>query len=190
MYQAALIYSHTPSPRLQYVVDFLSGYYSQSFKLIYDEEKFIKSNEICKINYGFHRLVAGEIFILSNVLLFETTVRPVKIECFHLTKHQSVGLNQSDGYKAFFKTTGDFEFDIFAAIFFLLTRYEEYLPYKKDEFGRFPHQQSTAFREEFLHLPLINIWLEEFRFILSSKNPQLQIPKSQFQFIPTYDIDI
>src|SRR5688572_14743118 len=128
MNQAALIYSHTTSPRLQYVVDFLSGYYGQSFKLIYDEEKFIKSNEICKINYGFHRLVAGEIFILSNVLLFETTVRPVKIECFQVNKNRPDGYQRPDGYKAFFKTSGDFEFDIFAAIFFLLTRYEEYLP--------------------------------------------------------------
>lgn len=190
MNQAALIYSHTTSPRLQYVVDFLSGYYGQNFKLIYDEEKFIKSNEICKINYSHHRLVPGEIFILSNVLLFETTVRPVKIECFQINKNRPDGYHSPNGYKAFFKTSGDFEFDIFAGIFFILTRYEEYLPYKKDEFGRFPHQASVAYKEDFLHLPLINIWLEDFRSLISSKNPQFQIPGSQFQFIPTYDIDI
>lgn len=179
MNYSALVYSHSVSPRLQYVVDFLSEYYGLTFKLIYDEEKFINASDQCKINYGYHRLVEGEIFIHSHVLLFETTVRPVKIECF-----------EHNGYKAFFKAEGDVGFDLFAAVFYLLTRYEEYLSHQKDVYGRYAHENSIAFKEGFLNLPLINIWLEDFRKLLSEKNPQFSILNSQFKFFPTYDIDM
>lgn len=179
MSHSVLVYSHSASPRLQYVIDFLSQYYGLSFKLIFDEEKFIKATDVCKINYGYHRLAEGEIFIHSHALLFETSVRPVKVECF-----------EKNNYKAFFKAEGDAGFDIFAAIFFLLSRYEEYLPHKKDIYGRYAHANSIAFKEGFLNLPLINIWLEDFRILLAERNPKFKIQNSKFSFLPTYDIDM
>lgn len=179
MNPAALIYSHSVSPRLQYVVDFLSKYYGLPFKLIFDEEKFINANELCKINYGYHRLTEGEIFIHSHVLVFETSIRPVKIECF-----------ERNNYKAFFKTESDIGFDLLAAIFYLLSRYEEHLPHKKDAYGRYAHTNSIAFKENFLPLPLINIWLEDFRKLLVQKNFKFQVSSFKFSFLPTYDIDM
>ena len=175
----ALIFSHSLSPRLQYLVDFLSDYYGRSFRLVYDEEKYKLAPDACKINYSYHRLADGEIFIHSHVLLFESSVRPVKAEVF-----------EHEGYKAFFRTEGETGFDLFAAIFFLITRYEEYLPGKKDEYGRFAHEQSLASKEGFLHLPLVNIWLEDFRKLLAARNPVFEQPHSQFLFRPTYDIDM
>ncbi|MGZ8538528.1 MAG: DUF7033 domain-containing protein, partial [Flavisolibacter sp.] len=185
-----LIFSVSISPRLQYVVDFLSGYYGHSFEIISDEQNYRDSDSACKINYSHQRIVQEEIFIESTSLLFETTVRPVNIECFFVNKNRPDGSSRPDGYKALFKTPGDFEFDIFAGVFYLLSRYEEYLPYTKDEFGRFPHQESIAFREGFLQLPLVNIWLEDIRSLVSSKNSKFKIQNLKFQFIPTYDIDI
>ena len=179
MNHSALVYSHSVSARLQYIVEFLSEYYGLTFKLIYEEEKFINAPDQCKINYGYHRLVENEIFIHSHVLLFETSVRPVKIECF-----------EQNNYKAFFKTEGDFGFDLFAAIFYLVTRYEEYLPHQKDIYGRYAHENSVAFKEGFLELPLINIWLEDFKKLLAHKFSDASLPVSGFEFIPTYDIDM
>ena len=143
---SVLIFSHSITPRLKYIIDFLSQFYGLQLKLISDEERFINATDSCKINYGYHHLDADEIFIHSHALLFESSIRQVKIECFE--KHN---------YKAFFKAEGDFGFDIFAAIFYLLTRYEDYLPHKKDMYGRYAHENSNAFKENFLHLPLINI---------------------------------
>jgi hypothetical protein len=71
-----------------------------------------------------------------------------------------------------------------------LSRYEEYLPYEKDEYGRYPASQSIAFRENFLNSPLINIWLFHFGQALINHFPGLQLRKSNFRFLPTYDIDI
>src|SRR5215216_3139565 len=114
MSYAALIFSHSITPRLQYIVDFVSRFYGQAFRLTSDEEKYINAPESCKINYGYHRLAPGEIFIHSHVLLFESSLRQVKVECFDNGRHPF-----------FFKTEGDFGFDILAAIFYLISRYEE-----------------------------------------------------------------
>jgi len=176
---AALVFCHSVSPRLQSVISFLSQYYGLGFRVIYDEEKYLESPEACKINYGYHRLSEGEIFIHSHVLLFESSIRPVKIEAFDIR-----------GFKAFFKAEGEIGFDLFAAIFFLLSRYEEYLPHHKDVYGRYSHEDSVAFKENFLHLPLVNIWLEDFRSFLTEKNDAFREPAQEFRFLPTYDIDM
>lgn len=176
---SALIFSHSLTPRLQYITDFLSEYFGLPFKLISDEDRFSRAADGCKINYSYRRIDEKEIFIHSHVLLFESSIRPVKIECF-----------QKNGYKVFFKTEGDIGFDLLAAIFYLLTRYEEYLPHQKDIFGRYAHENSIAFKEGFLHLPLVNIWLEDFKKVLLGKDSTLKFKTSGFSFLPTYDIDI
>jgi hypothetical protein len=174
-----IIYSHTLSSRLQYVVDFLSQYYHTPIKLLCDEEKYVAHPDPHKINYSYHRLLVNEIWIHSHVLLFESTIRPVKIECF---THR--------GHKAFFKAEGDTGFDLLAGIFFLITRYEEYLPHQTDAYGRYAHQSSLAFKEGFLQQPLVNLWLEDFRDLLTQQFPDLQLPAGEFSFRATYDIDM
>ena len=191
MSYSALIFSHSITPRLRYVVDFLSRYYGVSLNLISDEETYRGAKQPCKINYSYHRIEKGEIFIHSHVLLFESFIRPVKVECFEIRRElQASGSPLSSSYKAFFRTHGDFEFDLFAGIFYLLSRYEEYLPHQKDVFGRYAHENSLAFKEDFLHLPLINFWLEDFRTLLANKNPEFNPGRSTFSFVPTYDIDM
>lgn len=174
-----IVYSHTATPRLQYVVNFLSEYYHTPVRLVFDEEKYLAHPDAHRINYSYHRLRPDEVWIHPHALLFESAVRPVKAECF-----------EHNGYKAFFKAEGDAAFDLLAAVFYLITRYEEYGPHPKDEYGRYAHHASVAFREGFLHLPLINIWLEDFRRLLQEKLSGLRLPPSVFRFQPTYDIDI
>ncbi|MGZ8543698.1 MAG: DUF7033 domain-containing protein, partial [Flavisolibacter sp.] len=174
-----LVLSHSVSPRLAYITDHLSTYYGLNFHLIYDEERYKSESCLCRINYSYHRIVPGEIFIHSHALLFESSIRPVKTDCF-----------ETRDFKAFFKTEGDTGFDLFAAIFFLLTRYEEYLPHKKDNYGRYAHEEALAFRENFLTVPLVDLWLDDFSKLLIEKNPAFPAPNRQFSFRPTYDIDM
>jgi hypothetical protein len=112
-------------------------------------------------------------------LLFETGVRNQMIDCIEV-----------DYRKAFFQTKGDFPFDVLAASFYLISRYEEYLPHQKDEYGRFAHTSSLAHREQFLNVPLVNLWLESLRKKLKAKFPTLIFRRRSFKFIATYDIDI
>jgi hypothetical protein len=182
---AALILSHSITPRLEYIAAFLSRYYGAIFKLTSDEDGYVKSGCLCKINYSYHPLDKGEIWMHSHALLTESAIHPVKLELFD---HPSFS-GTPGSYKAFFKTEGNTGFDLFAAIFFLITRYEEHLPHKKDMYGRYAHENSFAFKEHFLAEPLVNTWLEDFRTLLAERDPIFNNAPS-FTFIPTYDIDM
>jgi hypothetical protein len=182
---SALIFSHSITPRLEYIAAFLSRYYGVLFKLTSDEVGYLRSTCLCKINYSYHPLDKGEIWMHSHALLTESAIHPVKLEPFDHAPFSGA----QNSYKAFFKTEGNTGFDLFAAIFFLITRYEEYLPHKKDMYGRYAHENSFAYKEQFLSQPLVNTWLEDFRILLLERDPIFNnIPS--FTFVPTYDIDI
>jgi len=143
-----------------------------------DKDTFIHYDQP-KLNYSENEFSNQEFFIKSTPLLFETDVRMQAIDCFELNY-----------YKVFFGTSGDFSFDIFAASFYLLSRYEEYLPHQQDAYGRYAHTNSLAYKEGFLQMPLINVWLRDFKKALREKFPALSFRHTSFKFIPTYDIDI
>lgn len=173
------IFTETISPRLQYIADFLSLYFAAPVTLTGDKELFKESTGV-RINYSENAVSQNEVWIKPVGLLFENHVSDVAIETFLHPK----------GYKAFFATNTDAGFDIFAAIFYLLSRYEEYLPHGKDFYGRYSHTESLAYKEGFLHEPLVNIWLQDFRNTVQQTFSGAAFPLPSFKFVPTYDIDI
>src|ERR1035437_426566 len=97
-----------------------------------------------------------------------------------------------EGIKAFFPVTHPkslFPFDPFAASFYLVSRYEEYLPLIRDIHGRFPASESLALRYGFLQKPVINIWAARIAQLLQERFPELKFSKRHFNMIPTIDID-
>ena len=174
-----LIYSHTSSTRLQYICKFIfNEILSTTHSITIDSESF-KKHEGPKINYS--DIEIDDAFRIKNhPLLLEAGIKDQHPVCF-----------ETNGYKAFFKThNSDFPFDIFAATFYLLSRYEEYLPHEMDMYGRYAHQNSFAFKEGFLNIPLVNIWIQDFGRSLKSKYSIFNFQYSIFNFLPTYDIDI
>ena len=174
-----LIYSSTITPRLNYIAEF-SGKETigKPFELT-DDLSYYQQHKGFKINYSSGKVEGGEFWIKPGPLLFEEIITEQSIECF-----------EEDGIKFFFKTEGDLPFDIFAASFYLISRYEEYLPHKKDMYGRYAYEDSLAFKAGFLNQPLINQWLQLFKKELRHKFPSLAIHSPSFTFVPTYDIDI
>ncbi|TKK69854.1 hypothetical protein FC093_07200 [Ilyomonas limi] len=178
---SALVFTNTTTPRLQYIVAFVSDTFFNKQLQLTNNSALYQSHSGFKINYSAERISASELHIQPVDLLFEKNITQQIIECFDW-----------QGLKVFFRTGGDISFDIFAATFYLISRYEEYLPHAKDEFGRYAHINSLAFREHFLHLPLVNMWWNKLLLLVSKKyqySPQNNPPAS-FQFIPTYDVDI
>jgi hypothetical protein len=173
-----LFYSTRTSTRLSYIIDFFSKQIDAEITITNDVELFQTSDSV-KINYSGSTITQQELWIRPQALLFENNVGEQKIEC--LAWHN---------LKAFFKTDGDIPFDVFSASFYLLSRYEEYLPHEKDMYGRYAYTNSLAYKEDFLHLPLINLWITEFQKLLNKKFGVFRIHGSRFKFLPTYDIDI
>ena len=80
-------------------------------------------------------------------------------------------------------------FDIFSALFYLLSRYEEYLPFTPDEHGRFEASQSLAWRQGFLQQPVVDQWVKRFGELLTEHFPDLPIRKQEFRCLSTIDVD-
>ena len=186
-----LIYTQNITARLQYITKTLLG---DAFELTNNKEQFIQYPGT-KINYSSETIDSKAFQIIPHGLLFETEIKQQDTNCF-----------KWNGLKAFFATDGDIPFDIFAASFYLLSRYEEYLPHQKDEYGRYDHKNSIAYKQSFLQLPLVNLWVKELEKkakglrlkaeAASDPKPYTLNPTpftfhlSPFSFLPTYDIDI
>lgn len=185
-----LLYSHTITPRLKYITAFIGQQLEGKDIELTTDKNYFRLQQVPKINYSSETIGDLEFWIpsrwpLGSELLFEASIHEQRIICFEV----NASLPEKQKYKAFFKTAGNFPFDIFAASFYLLSRYEEWLPHQKDIYGRYAHENCLAFKENFLHLPLINIWIENLKIKLKEKFPSFSIFHSPFSFIPTYDID-
>lgn len=120
------------------------------------------------------------IHIIPHSIMVEDSVERQKIELFDW-----------DGLPAFFRTSRDNEvpFDLFAATFFLISRYEEYLLFEPDRHNRFTSDQSVAAKGGFLEEPIVDLWAYHLVNKIKEKFPSFQHCPRRFEFIPTIDID-
>src|SRR5688572_16890696 len=98
-----------------------------------------------KFSYSNHPL-ASELFFQSRSILFETGIT-----------EQNITVSDHEGVKIFFATGKNsvLPFDPFAAAFYLVSRYEEYLPHIRDVYDRFDARESLAFQSGFLQKPVV-----------------------------------
>lgn len=151
-----LIYTQKITPRITYTFKHIcTRILGVSVGFTSKIEEFV-AHEGMKLSYGRKRL-GGEIFVQQDELLVEQGMGDVEIK-----------MGDWDGTPCFFKVSEDssIPFDIFAASFYLLTRYEEFFPHVKDEGGRFPATESLGYQEDFLHLPVVDMWAYKFRKVL------------------------
>src|SRR4051812_46556248 len=121
-----LLYAQHITPRLVYIINFIGKEFFQEPIEFTTDKEYFKGYNHPKINYSTTAISDPEFWIYPVDLLFETGISKKEIICF-----------KGQDYKAFFKTAnGDFSFDVFAGAFYLLSRYEEYLPHEKDSYGR------------------------------------------------------
>lgn len=176
-----LIYSDKDSNRLQYTLRMLFGnILGVEYNHTTQKEKFLRYQGP-KLNYS-PKAFSKEIFFKRVDLLFQKSIESFTI--------QTLDYEGSKAPFPVYDNTSYLPFDPFAASFYMLARYEEYLPYRKDEHGRFNARDSIAYRYRFLKKPVVNIWAYQIRKILKKRFPNLIFKKRKFKFIPTYDIDV
>src|SRR5690606_21891347 len=79
-------------------------------------------------------------------------------------------------------------FDLFAAVFYCLSRYEEYLPdAQRDVHGRFDHRASLFHHRGLLTRPLVDEWIQAWAQDLKFRG--YPVHPSRFRFLPSFDID-
>ncbi|MEO6914803.1 MAG: polysaccharide deacetylase family protein [Chitinophagaceae bacterium] len=175
-----LFYSPVITERLRFIVDFFNKELFDEQMIITNDLQIFRDEPNPKINYGRLPVSENEFRVCPVSLLMENNIIEQELNIFEVF-----------GHKGLFPTYGgDFPFDIFSASFYLMVRYEEYLPYEKDFYGRYAYLNSVAYREKFLDFPLVNFWIIHFRRALLARFPAISLKKKTFSFLPTYDIDI
>lgn len=165
-----LIYTQKITPRITYAFKHIcTRILGVPINFTSKIEEFV-AHEGMKLSYGKQSL-ANEIFIQNVDLLLEQGMSDLEVK-----------VQEWDEVPCFFAVSenSSLPFDIFAAAFYLLSRYEEYLPHVKDKEGRFPASESLAFQEGFLERPVIDIWAHKFRKVLQERFPDFDFPKRSY----------
>lgn len=175
-----LVYSHAVTPRLRYIFKHIfvrSLGVPVEFTSVL--ETFIAFSGP-KISYTKQPL-GNEFFIQSHSLLFGNGVESLDIV-----------MDEWDQLPVFFTSGNEsaIPFDLFSASFYLLSRYEEYVPHRKDTLGRFIATDSLASEKGFLEIPLIDLWIQRFRKVLGKAFPSIEFSTSSFQLQTALEVPV
>jgi hypothetical protein len=174
-----LLYSPLPTARLHYSASFI---FSDRLRVpfrITDNIHELSSFAGIRINYADSETAATCFHIRPSGLLQELGIRP----------QNPAYQKQTEQHQIFPAASADCPFDLFSSCFYLISRYEEYLPHSKDSYGRFAHGESLAHRSGFLQEPVVDQWIVWLAGQLNQRFPEQHIPLPEFRFVPTYDID-
>ncbi|MXV37499.1 hypothetical protein GO491_02230 [Flavobacteriaceae bacterium Ap0902] len=130
-------------------------------EMIEDWERFIQLNEP-KLNYS-EQIDEGSIQIKPHGLLFNQGIK--------------------------FFDFSELETDALAMIFFLLSRYEEYVIAERDMHKRFSAKSSYLYHTKRLHRPYTDILIQNLKHKVNKKYPLFNFKNNQFKSEFTIDID-
>ena len=177
-----LVYVDDATPRVSYSFRLVFGeLLGQKFRFTSDSFEFNQYSGP-KVLYAREPHLPGGVFVQSSEFLTEFGIRKFVPDC--KTKR---------GLPVLFPSAHKdclMGFDVFAAVFYLVSRYEEYLPHQKDAHGRFAPEGSFAAVNGFLEVPLVDIYAIRLQEVLANLYPEMIFSKRKYSFIPTYDIDV
>lgn len=167
-----------PSPRARYIVQHLlcrmTGWDAQEVGNI----GAFRSIEGPKLLYGTTR-VQGSFHIVPYGLLERSGCAPL----------EPATVNSAELPVLFPAVHGDLPFDVFAASFFLLSRYEEMQPIARDTHGRPMTAALHAARHGYLQRPIVDEWLVALTDAWRAMDPRLPLLKLQYAQVATLDVD-
>lgn len=174
------IYTPTITNRVRYILDLFFTEQLRVDHVLTDDLVEFHAADSPKFAYN-KKLIPSVLCFGSAGLLFEKGVTAQNID---VTEHNYL--------KIFYQTPGEglaMPFDPFAAAFYLVSRYEEYLPHRSDIHGRFPATESLAYKNDFLKVPLVNYYINAVKTRLLEEFPDMKFHPRKFKYVPTYDID-
>lgn len=148
------------------------------YRLTSSSEEFI-SFKGPKINYSWTDF-DNSLRISPSGLVFEKSI-----------KTQIISTGSWQDMPVFFITDqgGEINFDLFSAVFYMISRYEEYLPFDPDRYGRFRGTGSFAYRNGFLEIPVVDNWIRKLQKIMAGRFPEINFKSPEFSWISTVDVD-
>lgn len=177
------------SPRLNYILNEILVKRLQISYTITDSYDYFIRSKMPKINYS-NGILEHCINIPAHTLLYEENLKktPINVEKNDHFLFTFFNL-KFDTDKFVEPPKQHLPFDIFSASFYLLSRYEEYVFSNFDLHNRYKAEESLAFKNNFLQIPLVDVWTKKLAEIIHNQYPQIIAPKSEYAEIHTLDID-
>lgn len=172
-----IIYSDFRSKRLQYTLELVFE------QLLGINFSFTDNFNDCHLIYSKTKTnkKAVNISICSD-LLNNTGFEPIDVNFKNTGEKTLLFLKENENALTW-------EFDLFSAVFYLVSRYEEYKGFTPDVHKRFPPEASILFKTESLEFPLVNIWSQKLKEELKLQFSELEFNIPKFRFISTIDVD-
>ena len=168
--------------RLYYIFELmLKDELGIDFKFTTDKDSYL-SHEGAKLHYGKYPMPEESgLYQQAANILFEHDIADQDVKICNYKESKAI-------YPVF-NEKSLFPFDIFAASFYIISRYEEYLPHVSDNYNRFQPQDSVLYKMEMMERPVINLWSIDLGNELVAHYPEITLKKKTFRFVPTYDVD-
>jgi len=151
--------------RVQFTLDFVFKARGVAYELVTELNEIVEEPILVYGNDDLGRLVQ----ITSSALLFEDSLCAYSPELF---VHEGTEILSFNGVP-----------DVLASIFFVLSRYEEYLKQEKDEHGRFPASASLQMKFGWMEKCICDRWAE---VVLAKLKVE---PDRSVRLVPSFDID-
>jgi hypothetical protein len=169
-----LIYVDQISERLVYVMHFIFDQHGMSIQLTNDKVLF-QSTEEQKLSYSSWS-IENCLQIEPATLVFEEQIdMNLLVEKSNWNNQECLSFNGIT--------------DPIAAIFYTLTRYEEYTSTRRDKHGRFEAKNSILLKFGWLQQQIVEHWVESFISWAFPNQMEELIKARNVQFVPTFDID-
>ncbi|APD07703.1 hypothetical protein UJ101_02202 [Flavobacteriaceae bacterium UJ101] len=171
-----LIFTNKITSRIRYIFKHIfTSILGIEIKFTSNIEEFI-AHDGPKISYAKKEL-GSELFFEAHTLLFDKGIQ----------EDLEFSIDFKGEIPYFFRTSDKsaLSHDLFASSFYLITRYEEYLPSIKDSLGRFQSKNSLAFQNGFLKIPVVDLWAKEILYKIQEKYPDIKANQRPFAFINT-----
>jgi hypothetical protein len=174
------VYANKITNRLRYIFElYFEELLKQPVSFTDDGNIFARETGV-RINYSDRNFDGKVLNMRPHGLLFQTGL-----------EYQDLTAVDCNGQLCLFQSSKDsfLPFDPFAAGFFLVTRYEEYLERQFGKHGRYPAKHSILSRNKLLDQPVVNQWSRMIAARLQKHVPDLVIPRAGFGFLTTIDVD-
>lgn len=173
---------HVPklTNRLGYTLNVIFNHLLHTEYSITTDEQYYLNHGDAKFSYG-HKPLGDNLFFKSHSLLFETSIEDQE-------PHAECRNGQWTLFPVYGRSTA-LDFDPFAATFYMVTRYEEYLPHREDMHGRFLTSECLSVQMGFNDIPVVDQWARLIKQKILERYPSFDMPRQNYHFVQTIDID-
>ncbi|PWS32958.1 DUF7033 domain-containing protein [Pedobacter paludis] len=173
-----IVFSTLLTPRIKYIFNFIfKDILKAEVEFTGNSQYFLQSDNI-KISYGELPL-ADELFFKSTSLLLSNKVEEFNLKTTLFGEYQ-VPFPVKDSL---------LPFDVFAASFFIVSRYEEYL-HQKTSTEDFKASKSHQYKWRILDKPIIDEWALILKNLILKKYPGFRFYDKKFIQQPTINFTI